>query len=583
MAWGRRTLKPLSYSRWINTFDAFDDSVRRQISTEVEQLPSRPLISLLMPVCDDRDALQATLASLRAQLYPHWQIILVNFNSAAESPRTKQSKAPLLDGRVCFASVDPAETWAAKANCALAAARGAFVALITAGDLLPAHALYWVAREAVVHPDAPLIFSDEDTFRGNGTRRDPWFKSDWNPSLMLSHNAVGRVAAFSRTLLKRLGGFREGYEGAEEYELALRCARAIDTGGIRHVPRVLYHRRAKASRRNDVSQTDSGEAERRVANEHLAAQGITATVGVADGVNQVSYATPNPPPRVSIIIATTARREVAERCFISLAERTNYSDLEVVVLVHESDFARPERAVFLNTFADRKIFRIIQYSNRPFNYSWVNNLGVRESTGEILCFLNDDTEVISADWLQQLVARVTLPGVAAVGPMLYYPDETIQHAGVILGLGGVAGHACCHEPRGTFGYFGRACLEQDVSCVTAACMAIRADVFRKVGGFDETLPLAYNDVDLCLRVRAFNWRIIWTPAVELLHHESASLGRHDSPQHAIRYKQDVATMRERWHTILQADPFYSLNLSLDRPFRLAFPPRIAPSEPLFPQ
>ena len=219
--------------------------------------------------------------------------------------------------------------------------------------------------------------------------------------------------------------------------------------------------------------------------------------------------------------------------------------------------------------------RIVEYPDRPFNFSLVNNLGAKQASGDILCFLNDDTEVIAADWLDQLVARVSLPQVAAAGPMLYYPDGTIQHAGVILGLGpsGIAGHACHREPRGSQGYFGRACLEQDVSCVTAACMVIRAEVFRTVGGFDEAMPLAYNDVDLCLRLRAAGWRIIWTPAAELVHHESASLGRHDTGERAEQYACDIALMRRRWQSILNTDPFYNHNLSLEHGYKLAFPPR----------
>jgi GT2 family glycosyltransferase len=419
-----------------------------------------------------------------------------------------------------------------------------------------------------------LIFSDEDTIRSNGTRSRPWFKSDWNPALMLSQNAVGRLGACSRDLVSRLGGFRAGYEGAEEYELILRSARATDPIRIRHIPRVLYHRSAGTRGLADTAKSRS-EAERRAVGEHLAAQGISATVCPDRGVNRITFSAPHPAPRVTVVIATTARREIAESCFTSLAERTHYDDLEVLVLAHEADLERPERATFIKVFADKKPFRVIRHSVLPFNYSAVNNLGACAATGDVLCFPNDDTETVAGDWLQQLVARVALPGIGAAGPKLYYPDATIQHAGVILGLGGVAGHACCHQPRGSSGYFGRACLEQDVSCVTAACMTIRADVFRAVGGFDEKLPMAYNDVDLCLRVRALNWRIIWTPAVELLHHESASLGRHDSAQLAGQYAHDVALMRERWHAVLQSDPFYSPNLSLDHGHQLAFPPRLA--------
>ena len=216
---------------------------------------------------------------------------------------------------------------------------------------------------------------------------------------------------------------------------------------------------------------------------------------------------------------------------------------------------------------------MLAYPDRPFNYSWVNNWAASQASGDLLCFLNDDTTIITLDWLERLAARASLPGVGAVGPMLLYPDETIQQAGVILGLSGVAGHACHGLPRGSRGYFDRGCLEQDVSCLTAACLVMRKTAFQDLGGFDEELPIAYNDVDLCVRLRAAGWRMIWTPAVELYHQESASVGRHDAGGRADELANAVALMRRRWGPVLDADPCYSPNLSLQRQFQLAFPPR----------
>jgi GT2 family glycosyltransferase len=232
----------------------------------------------------------------------------------------------------------------------------------------------------------------------------------------------------------------------------------------------------------------------------------------------------------------------------------------------------------LTKFADTSRIRVLVYPDRPFNYSWVNNWGANQASGSLLCFLNDDTRLITPDWLEQLAARVSLPGVAAVGPMLLYPDETIQHAGVILGLNGVAGHACHGLPIGDCGYFGRACLEQDVSCLTAACLMMRKNVFKDVGEFDEELPIAFNDVDLCLRLRAAGWRLVWTPAVKLYHHESASVGKHDSHERRNEFPQAVKLMRQRWGSALDSDPYYSPNLSLRRAFHLAFPPRQQPTQ-----
>jgi GT2 family glycosyltransferase len=303
--------------------------------------------------------------------------------------------------------------------------------------------------------------------------------------------------------------------------------------------------------------------------------GFSASVGRGRAVGyQVTYDVPLPLPRVSILIPTTAQPALLKPCLDSLLERTSYENFEVLLLLNELGTRLSGGADLLKRLTENSRVRVLAYPDRPFNYSWVSNWGARQASGDVLCFLNDDTEVITGDWLEHLVARVLLPGVAAAGPILYYPNDTIQHAGVVLGFGGgVAGHACHREPRGARGYFGRACLEQDVSCVTAACLVMRSDVFNALHGFDETMPLAYNDVDLCIRLRQAGWRIIWTPMAELYHHESASIGRHNSGERAEQFLRDVALMRQRWGPILDTDPFYNRNLSLDRPYKLAFPPR----------
>jgi GT2 family glycosyltransferase len=254
-------------------------------------------------------------------------------------------------------------------------------------------------------------------------------------------------------------------------------------------------------------------------------------------------------------------------------ERTSYANFDVLLLVNAAHKAIPQRGQLLDRISADKRVRVLEYQDRVFNFSLVNNRGANRASGDILCFLNDDTEIETADWLEKLVARVTLEGVGAAGPMLYYPNGTIQQAGVVLGIGGVATHGFRTAARGAVGYFGGAALERDVSCVTAACMAIRANLFRDLGGFNEELAIAFNDVDLCLRLRAAGWRIIWTPTVELTHHEFASLGPHNAPDRAEGFLRDFDWMRRRWGPVLDADPFYNPNLSLARPYELAFPPR----------
>ena len=572
---------PHTYPRWIRRYDTLDRKTRQSLEADMARLSPPPLISVLMPLlAENEQYAERTIHSVQAQLYQRWQMCVAIEHSVAQPLRENLRALALQDERILLTDVEAAAAWADKINTTLKIVTGDFVALLDPGDTLAEHALYWVAKELIAHPDADLIFSDEDKISGNATRMEPWFKSDWNPALMLTCNAFGRLGAYRRSLLAQVGEFRPGFEGAEEHELVLRCARGSQADRIQHIPRILYHRNAEA--RREAANIDALEAGRRAVAENLAAQNISAEVRNGRAGYELVYPVPSPHPRVSIVMATTARLDIVEPCLKSLVEKTRYDNWDVILMVNERDRQLPERDAFLSDLAKRPNVQVATYADRPFNYSWVNNLGAAKTPADILCFLNDDTEVITADWLDVLVARVSLPRVAAAGPMLYNPDGTIQHAGVILGLSGIAGHACAREPGGSRGYFGRACLEQDVCCVTAACMAVRADIFRTVGGFDEAMPLAYNDVDLCLRLRTAGWRILWTPAAELLHRESASLGRHSVGAGAEQFARDVALMRQRWQSVLDADPYYNRNLSLEREYRLAFPPRTPASDNLWP-
>ena len=541
------------------------------------RLAAKPIISIISLIsADDALAANETIRSVQRQLYPRWELCLAVERSVSE-PQSKSIRAlAQQDDRIRIVDVEASSTWADTANAALKLASGDFIGLMTRGDALAEHALYWAAKELIAFPETDLIFSDEDKIDGMANRFDPWFKSDWNPALMLSRNAFGRLGIFRRRMVESVGGFRPEFEGAEEYELVLRCSRVSQSHRIRHISRILYHRSADAESRRPAA--DNYEAGRRAIVEHLALQNIVAEVHRRRAGYEVVYPTPVPHPRVSIVIATTGRLDLIVPCLKSLYELTSYDNWEVILLTHERVRQSPEQEAYLNEICKWPNLRIVEYSRDPFNYSWVNNFGAAQASGDILCFLNDDTEVITIDWLDHLVARVSLPEVAAAGPKLFYPNGTIQHGGVTLGLGvsSVAGHACHELPRGNLGYFGRPYLERDVSGITAACMAIRAEVFRMMGGFDEALPHAYNDVDLCLRLRAAGWRIIWTPAAELTHRGSASLGRHNMGVYVERYTQDIAMMRRRWGPFLDADPFYNRNLSLKREYKLAFPPRIPP-------
>jgi GT2 family glycosyltransferase len=561
------------YADWIELYDTLTESARRRMRTEMAGWDAAPHISVLMPVeKPDLRLLRATVQSVCAQLYSHWELCICEDASTPAGTREELQSIAQQDRRIRLLPREPNAGICTSLNTALAAASGEFISLLDCNDLLSEQAFYWVAKELIENPAADMIFSDEDRIATDGRRFDPYFKPDWNPALMLSRNAFGHLGVFRRSLLKKVGGFRLGFTHASQHDLVLRCAGETRPDRIRHIPRVLYHRREPAV--GVETKGSVGDAGRRAIEQYLAGLGVRAAVTCSsERFYQVEYEVASPAPRISILIPTTGAARLLEPCIKSIRELTTYENFEVLLLVNERQRHAPEKVKLLDRLAATPRMRVLTYPDRPFNYSAVNNWGAGQASGDLLCFLNDDTTIITPSWLERLVARVLLPVVAAAGPMLFYPNDTIQHAGTILGLGGVAGHACHGQPRSNRGYFDRGCLEQDVSCVTAACMMIRRSVFQDLRGFDERLAVAFNDVDLCVRIRAAGWRIIWTPTVELYHRESVSTGRHDCPARSDQFAREAALMRKRWGPVLDSDPYYNPNLSLRHQFHLAFPPR----------
>jgi len=567
------------YQQWLRSYSLIDSMLRARLAARVDGLAARPLISVIMPSYNvDPQFLRAAIDSVRRQIYPFWELCISDDASTLAGVRTLLEAAAAEDDRIRVTFRASNGHISANSNSALDLARGDYVALMDADDLLPEDALFWVAHEIALDPNVDLIFSDEDKIDETGRRFDPYFKTAWNPALMLAQNAFCHLGVYRRSLVEQVGRFREGYEGAQDHDLVLRCADATTPERIRHIPRVLYHWRAvpQSTAASLSAKPYAAQAGQRSIEDHLGRKGIKARVETAAGsFYQAVYEMPDPLPRVSIIMPTTLRNRVTPRCLRSVLDETRYGNFELVLVASEPDLAAGRaRGSFARLLRDPRV-RALGYEAATFNFSWVNNFGAEQTEGELLCFLNDDVELINPDWLAQLVARVSLDGVAAAGPMLYYPSGLIQQAGVLLGVGGVADHAFRNEERGQTGYFARAALEQDYTCLTAACLLVRRDAFAGVGGFDVALPTAFNDVDLCIRLRRASLRIIWTPAAQMYHHESFTFGAHDSPGRVGQFDRDVDAMRSRWGALLDNDPCYSPNLSLDpkRQFQLAAPPR----------
>jgi GT2 family glycosyltransferase len=566
------------YSEWVRLYDTIDDDARRAIAIAIGELTSRPLISIVMPVYNTPEPyLRAAIDSVRQQLYPHWELCIADDASTLPHVKHVLEYYRSIDRRikVCYRSENGHIS--AASNSALALAEGSFIALLDHDDVLTEHALYMVAATLDAEPEIDLIYSDEDKIDAVGRRFGPYFKSDWNPELMLSQNMFCHLGVYRRSLIEKIGGFRYGYEGSQDYDLILRAQRLTSPNRIRHIPHILYHWRAVQSSvaHRPEEKPYAVESARRAIADHLAEVGVIAEVLASSCpmFHRVRYSLPQPPPRLTIIVPTRDRADLLHKCVEGLLHRTDYPDLELLIVDNQSK--EPATCAYLEQLRQNARIRILSY-DAPFNYSAINNFAVARATGSLLCLLNNDIEVINSDWLTEMASHALRTGIGAVGALLYYPDGRIQHGGVILGLGGLAAHVPHGSRRGDFGYFGRSAVTQNLSAVTGACLVMPKNVFDEVGGFNERdLAVTYNDVDLCLRIREAGYRIVWTPHAELYHHEAASRGPDSDPDNALRSAAEMAFMLRRWSHILHRDPYYNPNLQLNDPaFDLAFPPRI---------
>jgi len=448
------------------------------------------------------------------------------------------------------------------------------VALLDHDDELAPNALFEVVQALDRHPEAILIYSDEDKIDEDGRRFEPYFKPDWNPDLFLGQNYLSHLTVYRSERVRAVGGFRVGYEGSQDWDLALRVSETLQPEQIVHIPRVLYHWRAivGSTALNLSEKSYPADAARRALTDHLRRKGLQATLEpVSGGHWRIIRALPHPPPLVSIIIPTRNGLAHLKRCVESILQKSDYPAFEILIIDNASD--DPETIAWLASIAAPTI-RVLPYPH-PFNYSAINNYAARHTRGSILALLNNDVEVINSDWLTEMASQASRPEIGCVGAMLYYPNDLIQHAGVVLGVGGIAGHAFLEFPRHSEGVFNRARLVQNYSAVTAACLVVRKAVFEQAGGFDEThLTVAFNDVDFCLKVRESGLRNLWTPFAELYHHESASRGAEDTPEKIHRFRSESEIMMKRWEKQLAYDPAYNPNLTLNlHDFSLALAPR----------
>ncbi len=532
----------------------------------LESLPSgKPscLFSIVVPVYKpDLALLSEMVQSVREQTYSNWQLILVDDGS--ECDQLAQVLKQLESEQIQVVVRDVNGHISAASNTGLQHAQGDFVVLLDQDDTLHKEALKCMAHYLSRHPNANVLYSDEDKIDADGKRSEPHFKPQFNLDLLYSHNYISHLGVYRRSLLEQIGGFREGYEGSQDYDLLLRCVAESQPEQIIHVPYVLYHWRAIAGS-TALAESEKGYAQQaglKALSDHLSHAGVQVSEGKLPNTYKVTWPLPEELPLVSIIIPTKNGKELVKQCIESIYRLTTYSNFEILLVDNNSD--DPQALSYFAQLAQQGKVRLLSYPH-PFNYSAINNYAVKQAKGDYLVLMNNDIEILSPNWLDEMVGHLTRPTVGCVGAKLYYPNGFLQHAGVITGLGGVAGHSHKHFPGNHPGYFKRLQVTQTLSAVTAACLGVRKDVFEQVGGLNEQdLTVAFNDVDFCLKVRDAGFDNIWSPYIEMIHHESISRGHEDTPEKQARFAKEVRYMKMTWGESLPNDPYYSQWLTLDR-------------------
>lgn len=565
-----------SYANWIECYDKLTPDETRLMKQAVSAMKNRPLISLVMPVYNPPvKMLEQAIQSVRRQIYPDWELCIADDASTDPEVRKILERHAGEDARIKVVYRRENGHISAASNSAVGLATGEFIALFDNDDLLPEHALFWVARAIVENPHVDLIYSDEDKIDEENNRLNPYFKPDWNQDLFYAHNLITHLGVYRASIVRELGGFRLGFEGAQDYDLALRFVEIVPHENILHIPRILYHWRIHA-----LSTAGGAEAKpyamiagERALNEHFERMGFNGSVKLLEASYRARYRLPEKQPKVSVIIPTRNGFKLVKQCIESIFNLTTYKNFEVVLVDNGSDDDAALR--YFDEIKEKYPVTVLR-DDSPFNYSALNNRAAEIADGEFLCLLNNDIEVITPEWLGEMVSHILRPGVGIVGAKLLYPDNTIQHAGVIVGMGGSAGHIFCRQPNGFPGYAGRANFISNFSAVTAACLLVSKEIYRRVGGLDEeNLKIAYNDIDFCLKVIQQGYRIVYTPYAELYHYESASRGYENTPEKEERFKQEYRYFQSKWKEIIRHDPAYNPNLTVEPgAYGLAWPPRL---------
>lgn len=549
------------YGPWYEDYRVKPEELKQQKKRRWKQ---EICFSIAVPVYRTPETfLRQMIESVTGQSYGNWELCIANGSPDDKKVRTVLEEYAGRDPRIRVKNLEN-QGIAGNSNAALAMAKGDYVGFLDHDDLLAPNALYEAAAYLEKYPQTDMLYTDEDKVTEDlSVHFQPHLKPDFNLDLLRSNNYICHFLIVKKTLALRAGEFRQEYEGAQDYDFVLRCA--DQACRIGHVPEILYHWRTSRSSTadNPASKMYAYDAGKRAIEAHLQRRGEKGEVSLKKdlGFYRVVYPVKKQ-ERISVVIPSKDQWETLKACLDSIREKTTYPDYEIIVV--ENNSREPETFEYYKTIDGKDNIRVITW-DKPFNYSAINNFGIRHASGQYVICLNNDIQVITGGWMEELLGVCQREEVGVVGAKLYYPDDTIQHAGIVVGIGGIAGSLFVGMKRERSGYLHKASLMQDLSAVTAACMMVKKKAFEEAGGFEEKLAVAFNDVDLCLKIREKGYLVVYDPYVEMYHYESKTRGREDTKEKVRRFQGEIEYMRTRWIGILkEGDPCYNKNLSLSK-------------------
>ena len=548
------------YQIWINKNEPSEEELKKQKSAKFKISPK---ISIIIPMYDTPEKFFKELVDrLIDQTYSNWELCL-----ADGSPEKNEELKKIYekDERIKYKFIGENKGISGNTNEALKLATGDFIALLDHDDLVPKFSLYEIVKCINKNPDVDFIYTDEDKFEElDGKRYDPYFKSDFAPDTLRANNFICHFSVFKKELMDELGGFRSEFDGAQDYDIILRMSEKAKK--IIHIPKILYHWRVhtlSTAKSGGTAKPYAYEAGIKAVQAHIDRIGLKGKVvsGNTLGTYKVNYEIKGN-PKVSIIIPNKDYVSTLKVCLKSIKKLTTYENYEIIVVENNSE--EQKTFDYYDEINGKDKIKVVKYPEKGFNYSKIINYGVKNSDGEYIIQLNNDTELITPNWIEEMLGFAQREDVGAVGAELFYPDRSIQHAGIIIGIGGVAGHVFRNIPHGMHGYFSKDAMIQNMSAVTAACIMASRKMYEAVGNMNEKFEVAFNDVDFCLKIREQGKLIVYNPYVQFIHYESKSRGFEDTLEKQERFQGEIGRFQKRWKEILKdGDPYYNINLRLD--------------------